>query len=186
MCHNLDNKVKFSLYSTRNIHTGDSKKCIRIRTDIFFRDATQRWRLYSTRQRRQRQCAGQQVCTKRSTPCAGFLLLLRAWPQAATQHVALLKVKLPAFWTKDTGSWFMLTESTFNGSRVVVSRLRFYLAPTCTVRGGYWAGSWWMTWNPPYTWPSKSGSSRSRRRSPWISASSWYIVLSCLCNLPDI
>ena len=127
MCHNLDNKVKFSLYSTRNIHTGDSKKCIRIRTEIFFRDATQRWRLYSTRQRRQRQCAGQQVCTKRSTPCAGFLLLLRAWPQAATQHVALLKVKLPAFWTKDTGSWFMLTESTFNRSRVVVSGLRFDL-----------------------------------------------------------
>ena len=41
--------------------------------------------------------------------------------------MALLKVKLPAFWTKDTGSWFMLTESTFNGSRVVVSRLRFDL-----------------------------------------------------------
>ena len=50
-----------------------------------------------------------------------------AWPQAATQHVAQLKVKLPAFWTKDTGSWFMLTESTFNRSRVVVSGLRFDL-----------------------------------------------------------
>ena len=41
--------------------------------------------------------------------------------------MALLKVKLPAFWTKDTGSWFMLTESTFNRSRVVVSGLRFDL-----------------------------------------------------------
>ncbi len=41
--------------------------------------------------------------------------------------MALLKVKLLAFWTKDTGSWFMLTESTFNRSRVVVSGLRFDL-----------------------------------------------------------
>ena len=46
-----------------------------------------------------------------------FLQLLPGWAQAASQHAAPTKVKLPPFWTRDSRSWFTLAESTFNRSR---------------------------------------------------------------------
>ena len=56
------------------------------------------------------------ACGENSGAHRRFPPLPSGWAPAASQHVALTKVKLPPFWTRESRSWFALAESTFHRS----------------------------------------------------------------------